>query len=136
MKLKLIRKWFSDKSTIGELYVDDQWECFTLEDVVRETKIPNETAIPEGKYRVITTYSERFKRVLPLLLDVPGFTGIRIHSGNDNSDTSGCILVGQTHGFDWIGQSRKAFDLLYAKIVTALKAGMEIEIEITHETET
>lgn len=85
--------------TIGKLYLDDKYYCDTLEDTVRdltkEKKVFGKTAIPEGTYRVVVTHSPRFKRELPLLLDVPHFVGIRIHRGNDNSHTHGCILVGE-----------------------------------------
>jgi hypothetical protein len=132
--LRLVRRWFTEISTIGELYVDDERECFTLEDRVRKgPKVPGKTAIPEGTYAVIITHSVRFKRDLPLLLEVPGFTGIRIHPGNTAENTEGCILVGKTRGTDWIGQSRAAFNPLFAKITRGLEARMTINITITHE---
>ena len=85
--------------TIGRLFVDGKYFCDTLEDRCRdldkEKKVMNETAIPEGTYEVIVNVSARFKRKLPLLLDVPHFSGIRIHRGNTDKDTSGCILVGK-----------------------------------------
>ena len=95
MNLTLKRFWFTDKSTIGCLYIDDIFECFTLEDVVREVKIQNETAIPEGKYQVIINWSPHFKKVLPRLVNVPNFEGVLIHTGNFPKDTGGCILVGR-----------------------------------------
>lgn len=130
MLLQLVRKWFSEDSTIGELFMDGIPECFTLEDRVHAgPKIHGKTAIPEGTYSVIITPSVRFNRDLPLLQEVPGFEGIRIHSGNTSEDTEGCILVGQSHGKDWIGQSRAAFDVLFAKLRTATS----ISITITSE---
>jgi hypothetical protein len=90
-----------------------------LEDVERKEKIKSETAIPKGTYKVVINQSNRFKRLLPLLLNVPNFEGVRIHSGNSNHDTEGCILVGQTRGKDYIGQSRKAFDKLFKKMQAA-----------------
>ena len=85
--------------TIGRLFVDGKYFCDTLEDRCRdldkEKKVMNETAIPEGTYEVIVNVSARFKRKPPLLLDVPHFSGIRIHRGNTDKDTSGCILVGE-----------------------------------------
>src|SRR5207302_8902491 len=89
MHLKLIRKIFTDKSTIGALYIDNHFECFTLEDTVRETgiKIPGRTAIPYGSYEVIIDHSKRFTGNMPHVLNVPGFEGIRIHSGNTSGDT-------------------------------------------------
>lgn len=106
-------------SIIGELLVDGIFECFTLEDVERPVKIKGETAISKGTYKVIINRSNRFKRLLPLLIDVPDFEGVRIHSGNTNHNTEGCILVGQTRGKDYIGQSRKAFDKLFKKMQAA-----------------
>ena len=132
MNLKLIRKWFSDVSTGGELLVDGIFECWTLEDVVRQgPKIHGKTAIPEGTYDVIITPSVRFKRNMPLVCAVPGFEGVRIHSGNTSEDTEGCILVGQTRGEDCIGRSRLAFDLLFAKMCVALASKMKITLTIT-----
>ncbi len=100
MNLRIERVFKGDKYTIGKLYIDGQYFCDTLEDKVRELssksdKIYGKTAIPEGIYDVILTYSPKFKRLLPLFLNVPYFKYIRIHSGNDEDDSSGCILVGE-----------------------------------------
>src|SRR5436305_2999778 len=103
MQLQLTRKTFSDKSTMGELLVDGKFECFTLEDMVRPEKIKHETAIPAGRYEVAISFSDKFQKLLPLLLNVPNFEGIRIHSGNTDKDSSGCILVGRTKAVDFIG---------------------------------
>ena len=119
MKLELKRLHRTNNSTIGELYVNGVFTCYTLEDKEREVKIKNETAINKGTYKVIITPSNRFKKDLPLLLNVPKFEGIRIHAGNSNHDTEGCILVGTTRSVDFIGNSRKAFDKLFAKMKTA-----------------
>src|SRR2546423_440555 len=94
MQLQLKRKTFTDKSTIGELAVNGVFECFTLEDVVRPEKIKRETAIPAGRYEIAITFSDKFQKFLPLLLNVPNYEGVRIHSGNRPEDTEGCILVG------------------------------------------
>ncbi len=134
MKLYLLRKWFTDESTIGELYLDGAFECFILEDAVRDgPKIPGKTAIPEGLYQVVITYSPRFKRDLPLLVDVPGYEGIRIHPGNDAGNTEGCLLPGQTREENFVGHSRAAFYLLFVKLLVALKAELDISIEITSQ---
>lgn len=99
MELVLHRHYFGEEYTIGRLLVDGTYFCDTLEDRVRdlsqEIKIPGQTAIPAGRYEVIVNYSPRFKRDLPRLLNVPGFTGILIHRGNTPQDTSGCILLGE-----------------------------------------
>lgn len=94
MHIKITRNKPINGTTIGNLFVDGVFVCYTLEDMVREVKIPHATAIPTGTYKVIFTMSNRFKKVLPLLVDVPGFEGVRIHSGNTIADTEGCVLVG------------------------------------------
>ena len=124
MNLKLVRKTFTEQSTIGELSVNGKFECFTLEDRVRAMgapKVHGETAIPEGIYEVAITFSDKFKKLLPLLLNVPNFEGIRIHSGNTRADTEGCILVGQTKAKDFVGGSRAAFNVLFPKLQAAIK---------------
>lgn len=101
MTLILERVYKKPAYTIGKLYINDLYFCDTLEDVVRDIaadgsgKVYGATAIPAGQYEVKLTYSPRFKRVLPLLCNVPFFTGVRIHAGNTANDTEGCILVGK-----------------------------------------
>ena len=129
MKIVLIRDQFTDKSTIGKLYIDNLFYCHTLEDVVRDEKIKHETAIPYGKYELVVNWSNRFKRQMPLLINVPNFEGIRIHSGNTDKDTSGCILLGETRSKDFIGQSRLAYNRFLKDLQTALKTG-KVFIEI------
>lgn len=131
MFLKVVRKTFSESSTIGELTVDGKFECYTLEDKVRAIgiKIKGSTAIPEGIYEVIVNYSQKFKQYMPLLLKVPNFDGIRIHSGNTSADTTGCILVGRGKGNDKVTQSRLAYNALFPKIEAASKRE-KIHIEI------
>ena len=132
MKLLLERKWLTERSTIGLLSVDGTMECFSLEDKVRPDgqKVYGETAIPAGTYNVILTYSPHFKHVLPLLEHVQGFEGVRIHPGNTPADTEGCILVGSSKGPDVVYESRRAFDVLYPKIQTALSGGDTVTLEI------
>jgi hypothetical protein len=127
MKLDLYRKPSSVNCTIGELFVDGVRECTTLEDVVRDVKILHETAIPAGTYKVILTQSNRFKRVLPLLVDVPGFSGVRIHAGNTAADTEGCILVGSRVGVEAVLESRSAFNKLFDRM-TAVEGEITITI--------
>ena len=127
MKLHLKRLHKTEFSTIGELTINGLFECYTLEDKERDIKIKAETAIPKGTYKVILNQSSRFKRILPLLIDVPNFEGIRMHPGNTNHDTEGCILVGKTRGEDFVGKSRKAFTSLFEK----MKLAKEITITIS-----
>jgi hypothetical protein len=130
MNLKLRRTTFTGRSTIGELSIDGAFECFTLEDMVRPVKVPGMTAISEGVYVVSVSFSDRFKRLLPEVHDVPNFTGIRIHPGNTDADTEGCILVGQTEDTDFIGNSRAAFNKLFPKIQAAAQKE-KIFLEVT-----
>lgn len=108
MELLIKRLHKTSNSTIGELSINGKFECYTLEDVERDIKVYGKTAIPKGKYDVVMTLSNRFKVVLPLLLKVPNFEGVRIHAGNTAKDTEGCILLGQTRGIDFVGSSKKA----------------------------
>lgn len=120
MRLVLKRIAFRKTYTIGKLYVDGAYFCDTLEDPVREgEKIYGRTAIPAGKYDVLITMSPRFRKMLPLLVNVPGFEGIRIHSGNKADDTEGCILVGVNDKPGWISQSRATMTRLMAKLESA-----------------
>lgn len=132
MKLTLKRLELSSQSTIGRLAIDGEDCCWTLEDVVRYgPKVPGQTAIPAGTYRVIVTPSPRFKRPLPLLLDVPGFDGVRIHPGNTAEQTEGCILVGMKRDKDIVLESRIAFDKLFQLLDGAATAGDQISITIS-----
>jgi Family of unknown function (DUF5675) len=136
MLIEIKRDAFTDNSTIGELYIDGKYECETLEDVDRKLeaggiKIAGKTAIPRGSYKLIIDHSERFDRDMPLLLNVNGFTGVRIHSGNTCEDTHGCVLVGEDRSPDWIGNSRVAFGDLFAKIKLAFAKGEPIEVVVS-----
>jgi len=119
MQIQVFRKTLTARSTIGELHLDGQFECYTLEDCVRPVKIKGMTAIPAGSYEVVINFSARFQRLLPLLLNVPNYDGVRIHVGNTDADTEGCLLVGQTQSADFIGKSRAAFDTLFPKLQAA-----------------
>lgn len=130
MDLALKRVTLTDTSTVGELRIDGALECYTLEDVVRTVKIPTETAIPPGAYDVVITFSNRFKVRMPLLVEVPNFTGIRIHWGNTAADTDGCILVGRTRTVNFVGNSRDAFHALFAKLAAADARGERMRITV------
>jgi hypothetical protein len=121
MYLQLIRESFTSKSTEGKIFINGEFVCYTLEDKDRfleegiNEKVYGETAIPRGTYEVVLSKSNRFKKILPEILEVPGYTGIRIHSGNKPEDSEGCILVGlnNTKAEDnWVGSSKPALTKL------------------------
>ena len=137
MRLTVRRFITNEKSTIGRLLIDDVTECYTLEDKDRQLenggiKVPKETAIPRGIYKVIVDWSNRFNRLMPHILDVPQFTGIRIHSGNTDKDTEGCILVGKKVSEDEnaVLESKLAYDPLFERIRTAYNNGESILLEV------
>lgn len=157
MKLLLQREQSTDRSTPGILYVNGVRECYTLEDVVRELplvpiaewKVDKLTAIPAGLFEVVIDASQRFGRLMPHIIDLPGrnllnaagamsnalagFLGIRIHSGNTAVDTAGCILVGRVrNGWNTILESRLAFGQLYGKLKAAFDAGEQITLRIVN----
>lgn len=136
MRLHLLRHTWTAQQTMGTLYVDGLPYCYTVEDADRwllsdkaDTKVPGETCIPASHdYQVVVTYSPRFKRPMPLLMDVPYFTGVRVHWGTDHVDTEGCLLVGYQlrlpgAGTDRAGvyASRAAFQGLHVAISKAVK---------------
>lgn len=126
-------------TTIGEVTMDgDVPVCWTCEDEIREVagvpvhvwKQPGQTAIPAGVYRVVVTPSARFHRPLPLLLDVPGFSGVRIHPGNTQADTDGCILAGMSQSGGVLFRSRDAVAAWQARIEAALLAGQAVFLDV------
>lgn len=126
MILKLDRIHFGETFTVGKLFNGRDFLCYTIEDKVREVigkpvaewKIAGKTAIPKGYYPVTVTMSNRFKRELPLLSNVEGFEGVRIHTGNTSADTEGCIILGSTwdNKSDFISGSKLAFDKVFPLI--------------------
>lgn len=136
MELTLNRIFLGSSATIGELLVNDKHLCDTLEDRVRPEgeKVYGKTAIPEGTYEVKLTHSPRFKKILPEILNVPNFSGIRIHSLNKAEESEGCIGVGEWNGKDtnWISNSRKTFDKLFKLLETANKNKEKITITINN----
>jgi len=129
MKFELKRLYFKETYTIGKLYIDGVYFCDTLEDKHRPDgeKIYGETCIPEGTYKVILNMSARFGRIMPLLLNVLNFVGIRIHPGNTDKDTFGCILVGENKVKGELIHSKEAYNNLFA----LMQGEDEIEITIT-----
>lgn len=130
MRIKVERLQCDPDVTIGSMSVDGDWEAWTLEDVVRPVKVPGDTAIPAGVYDIIVSYSPHFQEDLPLLLNVPNFEGVRIHSGNTTADTEGCLLVGHDRYAKSIGHSRFAFSTLFTKIKDAIRRGEKVQLEI------
>jgi len=130
MKITVVRQILASNVTIGEMFINDEHFCYTCEDAVRDHKIPGETAIPSGAYKVIITFSNRFQKALPLLVDVPNYEGVRIHSGNTAADTSGCLIVGLTHDMVSVHESREAMGLLMPKLDAAFHNKEEVTIEI------
>ena len=134
MNIKLVREDFTEESTIGEMFIDGVFQCYTLEDKVRETepKVYGKTAIPYGHYDIVINWSNRFQKYMPLLINVPNFEGIRIHSGNVASNTEGCVLVGNYRSKNLITESRKAFTNLMKKLQSVEKKE-KITIDIVRE---
>lgn len=128
MELKLVRSTKTEESTIGELSVNGEFECYILEDVdrglkqempleeIKAIKIYGKTAIPSGRYEIAITFSNRFQKYLPLLLNVKGFEGIRIHPLNVASESDGCLGPGEAKAINKIINSRKAFTKLFNKM--------------------
>lgn len=128
MHIKIVREEYYETCTIGKLYIDGVYFCATLEDKDRgltndmslneiiQKKVYGQTAIPTGIYKVILSISNKFKRILPEILNVPNWSGVRIHSGNTAADSLGCILVGNRLNESFIANSRntekKLIDIL------------------------
>lgn len=136
MELTLNRIFLGSSATIGELLINDKHLCDTLEDRVRPEgeKVYGKTAIPEGTYEVKLTHSPRFKKILPEILNVPNFSGIRIHSLNKAEESEGCIGVGEWNGKDtnWISNSRIAFNELMSLLQKAANNKEKITITINN----
>lgn len=141
MILKLVRHTFTDKSTIGSLYINGDFECFTLEDVVRdfgpngEGKVKGATAIPYGVFEITLEFMKHLRRICPKLNGIPFYSDVFLHWGNKADNTDGCPLVGQTWTTDWIGKSLLAFEALMPKIEAGLKTG-QVYIQICKEDST
>ena len=140
MKLKLNRIALRKTYTIGKLYIDGKYFCDTLEDTVRDTnksgkfdngekKVKGKTAIPYGTYEIKWTYSPRFKKYTPQLMNVPQFEGIRIHAGNSSTDTEGCLLLGENKKVGMVLNSRATINKFYPIIKEACYKG-KVTIEI------
>lgn len=135
----LTRTDFTEKSSIGTLSLDGKFLCYTLEDKTRapgEPKVWGETAMPFGAYKVIVDRSNRFSNkagkdvFLPLFLDVLGFAGCRIHTGNRPEDVEGCVVVGTSKSKDWVSGSHDAFAPLFKQLKDFIAQGFEIWVTI------
>lgn len=139
MKLELIRIANRPTYCIGKLYIDGEYFCDVIEDTDRgldnsmtvseilKKKIKGETAIPTGIYKIEITYSPKYKRMMPLLIGVKGYSGVRIHSGNTSKDTEGCLLVGRNTVVGMVTDSRNTYQRLFAKLQKAKDITIEIK---------
>ncbi len=154
MELELLRYSDNGDSTTGLLFVDNEFECYTLEDEARDVKVMGETRIPEGKYIIkerkeITPLTEKYRslknkfgnKIYPYFMwhleicDIPNFTGVYIHPGNRDEHTAGCLLVGDSINNNtvdeaFLGNSRNAYKRLYKKIMHELSIGQEVKLNI------
>ncbi len=134
MILTLVRFQSDSQLTLGKLYIDGIFQCFTLEDEFRVPKVRGETRIPAGSYRLELTYSPKFtpsyKHDLILVKDVPGFSGIRIHKGNFENETDGCILVGTTIFKNSLTGSGKAYNALYPILSQEINSGRPVWLAV------
>ena len=151
MEIKITRRHEGLNTTLSTLTVDGIAQQYVLEDKdrrlssdmalseIKQIKIYGKTAIPYGRYKVEITYSNRFKRQMPILIGVPGFAGIRIHPGNTHLNTEGCLLPGMKYGQEngeyIVGTSRVASDRLQSHIAAVLAKGEEVWITIESKYE-
>jgi len=135
MKLELKRDVFADTFTLGTLLANGKHLGFTCEDTDRKLEDGNEkiygkTAIPRGKYKVIISYSQRFKKPMPEVLDVPGFSGVRIHGGNTDADTLGCPLLGSARTGNGVANCKPINERLITLIEQCEEVGEEVWLTV------
>jgi len=151
MEIKITRRWEGENTTLSMMSAFGFISLYVLEDKdrrltsdmslekIREIKVHGRTAIPVGRYKVDITYSNRFKRKMPILIGVPGFAGIRIHAGNTHQNTDGCLLHGLKYGLEngdyMVGESRVATARLQSHIAAVLAKGEEVWITIESKYE-
>lgn len=145
MRLTLKRIANKDNYCIGKLYINGKYFCDTLEDHDRglddsmtledilKLKKYGETAIPTGIYTVLLTYSPKYKKVMPLINNVKGYSGIRIHSGNTAKDTLGCLLVGKNTKVGMVTDSRNTYNALFKRLQQKGSNKITIEIYRTYQ---
>lgn len=141
LELALVRYGGTKNYTAGRMYANGVFLCYTLEDEVRELdftpvrewKVPAQTAIPRGRYRVVMSMSPKFGRMLPEVQGVVGFTGVRMHRGNKTEHTEGCLLLGMSDGNDqdaWLGNSVQAENFVIARIENAISEGKKVYVTL------
>lgn len=131
--LKIKRHTFTEKETIGKLFVDGVFFSDTLEDKDRKlenggVKVPAETAIPRGEYEVTVDWSNRFQKYMIHVLNVPGFEGVRIHGGRDIGSSAGCPLVGKILPDNTLAESRIYSEKLFNLVDAAIKKGQKVKL--------
>lgn len=122
-ELLLNRELETTDATLGKLFFADQYSYYTVEDIQRRVKIPGVTAIPIGRYQIFMQFSPHFQREMPHLQNVPGYTGVLVHWGNDSADTDGCVIIGLDRTADGVAESRLAFDNFLPRLEQALLNG-------------
>lgn len=135
MRLKVIRDDETPERSLGKLYADDSYICETCEDADRHMedggeKVNGQTAIPRGLYKVVNSYSHRFRKILPEVIGVPGFSGVRIHGGNSAADTLGCILVGRVRTENGIANCAATVQRIIDMIDNAEEHGEIVTLEV------
>lgn len=140
MNITVQREASVNGATFGKLLIEGHEFCDTLEDEIRELpykpvaewKVKGETAIPAGTYTVIVDFSSRFNKLMPHLLGIEGFSGVRIHSGNTAADTEGCILVGfaRSEATSMLLNSRSAFEKLFDMMKQAQADGERVIVMV------
>lgn len=143
MEITIDRKWKKNGYTISRIYVNGVlFGCNALEDTdrglrsdmplseIKAKKVYGQTAIPSGEYECAYTYSARFKKMLPLLLNVKGFEGVRIHSGNSAKDTEGCLILGLNLKTGMVLNSREWTNKLISKMQEAWNRKERVTIKI------
>lgn len=142
MEITLDRAWKKDGYTISRLFINGERICEALEDTdrglkqsmslaeVKKLKIYGKTAIPSGRYKVVMSYSPKFKKVLPEVLDIVGYSNVRIHAGNTAKDTLGCVLPGLNVRKGAVLYSTKWTNVIISEISSAIKRGEEVWLNI------
>lgn len=142
MEIKIIRREFSDLSTIGDFIVSGVFTCFVLEptdrglnsdmslDEILKIKVPDKTAIPYGRYKIEMVFSPKFKMYVPIYHEIKGFDAVEFHIGNKPSDTRACSLPGMSKQKDCVLRSTEAFNLVVPKIQKAIDNKEEVWITI------